>query len=305
MKGNRKLILAVLGAMVLILAFLGSVFYSQMMLPERELRFASDNLLPYRVEIVTNRDSTHYTKSYLLHPEENPDLISKESFWEDGVKWNYVKTEATPKLDKREKEYEHTVSFESSSKDLKILLGMLPVEKAVTTEDGYQGMLLLNPSSVEAKAKGYMSKTVTLKEERSYYNLSSQDLSNVPKSITKDGKLYLLQDVFWQSINTETVDGYRIPDRFMATAAYEAQVKQNIATGFLVEASYTGMVEKDVTEGMLYTIWFEKCDGLFGSVWGFLLAGLLVIVAVAVFVTKGGDRFRKFRESRKTIEERW
>lgn len=305
MKKNQKRILAVLGAVVILLALLGSFFYPHESLSEREFRYETEELLPYRAEIVTEDGKSYYEKTYLFYEDDASEVLPRESFRAEGVLWQFLRVDEEPEMKQTEKEYEHKVTFESASKDMKVLLGMLPVTKDITTEDGYQGKVYLDFASVEAKAKGYQSKTVCLKEKRSYYNLDSQDLTYVPKSITEDGEVYQLKDVSWQSINTADVDGYQIPDRFTAVAEYEANVKRSYATGYEVTASYTGMVTKDIVEAVKYTVVFEKSNGLFGHTAIRIIAGVLFAGLLTAAVGFGIKQLNGYRASKKTIEEGW
>lgn len=305
MQQKHKKTAVILGAILIVLALFGGFFYSQADDTMRELSYESGEIYPYRAEIITKDGNDYYEKTYLFYDGEVPDESITESFRANGARWEYSHTEETPRMKALEKEYVHQVTFDSQSNDLKVLLGMLPLTKEITTEDGYQGVVYLNPSSVEAKAKGYKAKTVHLSETRSYYNLDSQDLSYVPKSITKNGEVYQLKDVSWQSINTETIDGYRLADRFTAFAEYEADVSRNYATGYTVTADYTGNVAKAEKDSVEYTLVFQKSKGIFA---GHFLAMLLPLAATLAMAALSIFSARKIKEktaAKKTIEERW
>lgn len=304
MQKKQKRILAVLGV-VLLLALLGSFFYSHAQWFERELCYETEELFPYRAEIVTEDGKTYYEKTYLLHTDDNSEVLPKDPFRAEGVLWQFLRVDTAPELRQEEKEYEHEETFESSSKDMKVLLGKLSIKKDIITEDGYQGTVYLVPDSIEAKAKDYQNKTVCLQESRSYYNLSGQDLAYVPKSITEDGDVYQLKDVSWQSINTADVDGYRIPDRFTAVAQYEANVKKTYVTNYEITARYSGIVSKDVVEAMKYTVVFEKASGFFLSKAVCILGSVFLIGLLAAAFIVAIKRFKEYKMGRKTIEERW
>ncbi len=305
MKQSHKRIAVLLGAIFIVLTLFGGFFYSHADDAMRELSDEDGRIYPYKAEIITKDGIDYYEKTYLFYDGEVPDESIEASFRANGTRWEYSHTEETPHMKELEKEYVHQVTFDSQSNNLKVLLGMLPLTKEITTEDGYQGVVYLNPSSVEAKAKGYTAKMVSLSEARSFYNLDSQDLSYVPKSLTKNGEVYQLKDVSWQSINTETIDGYHLADRFTALAEYEANVSRNYATGYVATASYTGTVTKAECDSVEYTLVFEKSKGFFDGSFAKLLFSLALILAVAATIIFCVQKIKEVKESKTTIEERW
>ena len=118
-------------------------------------------------------------------------------------------------------------------------------------ENGYEGTLLLDHTSVTVRAKGYDSETENLSANRKYADLPDADLSLIPKSVNEDGKILTLTNVQWSGGE----DGEGNP-RFSASATYSGTSTTRHATGYTVTANYTGRVAKTNCDIVTYTLTF-------------------------------------------------
>ena len=66
------------------------------------------------------------------------------------------------------------------------ILKMLEPKLEVKTEDGYEGVLSLDHTTIQVEAAGYGTSSRTVTAERTYPNLSDADVSLVPKSVNEN-----------------------------------------------------------------------------------------------------------------------
>ena len=293
-------------ALLVVLGLTGSFFYQNYVAEQREIAISTTELLPVKEGWKEEQGSLLYTREYLLKPEETPEALNRESFEEDGIRWEFFEMRKEPRTTHQEKAYEHKVTFESGTGNMKTLLGMLDSTKDITTEDGYQGTVYLDASTIRAEAAGYQNKTVTVQKTREYPYLDSQDLSSVPKSITEGGVTYRFKTVNWQVANTGEVDGYRIPDRYTAIATYESSLTRKAVSGYRVTASYYGVVAKETVEGIQYVMLFSGTPVPFWEQSAVrVLTVILFLAAAAAAAVILIRRVQQKREAEKPMEERW
>ena len=186
-------------------------------------------------------------KVYQLSLSDDPAGIPTVSFERDGVTYELLDLTQKNEIGVDTQEYTETVTQDSNTGDMAAVLKQLDAQKDVVTDEGYSGILLLDHTTVNVKAKGYNTSTKNLSATRTYPNLSDADLSLVPKTTSDGGKTLTLNNVQWS--NGE--DGH-----FTATATYTGTVSSRYATGYVVTANYTGQVSKTDCEIVTYTAIF-------------------------------------------------
>ena len=142
-------------------------------------------------------------------------------------------------------------------------------------------------------ASGYTYKTMTKNGSQMYYNLSSMDISQIPKSIWRDGIQLKLMDVQWIGDNRSASADTAVGNNFAAKGTYQGTYQVNIPSGYIAEVLYKGTVEKEISEQTAYKVTYvgEEVDtGFFDNVSvpyliGFFLFDAVVIV-MAVFLVK-------------------
>ncbi len=150
------------------------------------------------------------------------------------------------------------VTLESKTKDMAGILKMLEPKLEVKTEDGYEGVLSLDHTTIQVEAAGYGTSSRTVTAERTYPNLSDADVSLVPKSVNENGRTLTLADVSWQEAAVDPTDGYDIPIRYTAVASYTGTATSKYATGYTVTADYKGDVTRASCDTVVYTAVFSS-----------------------------------------------
>ncbi|MDR3278688.1 MAG: cell wall anchor protein [Oscillospiraceae bacterium] len=221
---------------------------------------AAPKLYPVSVDTVQIDGTRRIVKTYELDADESPEDISREPFDRGG--WQYILTDVT----KTEtavaaaREHTETVAAVSASKDAAEVLALLTPTMAYSSADGYAGTLTLDISSVKVETAGTKTSGYSVNVTREYPNLSANDTSLIPKTVTENGRTLTLESVDWQAGNTVTVDYDALPEYYTAYAAYTGTASKTVVTGYIVTAEYSGTVAKLNPGKTVYTAYFDGAE---------------------------------------------
>lgn len=215
---------------------------------------APDALLP--VDIILNQEALEIRKVYDLSPTTDPSTLPQESFERDGCRYECSDILREVVIGSETQKVTQTETVESDNKNMETILGLLPQEKVVTTEDGFEGTLYLNLDSIHTEPSGYGSKTSPVTATRRYPNLASADTNHLPKTITEGGRTLNLQDVEWQTDNTYNANDYEIGDRFTAICTYGGTKTVSYVKGYTTTADYVGDAYRTGVTVIRYTVIF-------------------------------------------------
>lgn len=213
-----------------------------------------DALLP--VDIILNQEALEIRKVYDLSPTTDPSTLPREAFDRDGCRYECSDILREVVIGSETQKVTQTETVESDNKSMETILGLLPQEKAVTTEDGFEGTLYLNLDSIHTEPSGYGSKTSPVTATRRYPNLASADTNHLPKTITEGGKTLNLQGVEWQTDNTYNSNDYEIGDRFTAICTYGGSKTVSYVKGYTTTADYVGEAYRTGVTVIRYTVIF-------------------------------------------------
>jgi hypothetical protein len=195
-------------------------------------------------------------KTYELAPNEKPDNISRLPFTRGD--WLYQLTDITKKETNSIDTQNHTetVTLNTDTNDTETILKQLALTMEYTDNDGYVGVLSLDMSSIKVETAGTKSNAYTVTATREYPNLSSNDTSVIPKSVTENGRTLTLSNVDWKTQNYVTIDYDSIPDSYTAVVTYTATAYRTVVTGYITTAEYNGILKKDITGKTVYKAYF-------------------------------------------------
>ena len=214
----------------------------------------------YPAEVRASEENGVYRleKVYYLTAKDDPATIPTADFEREGHTYTLLDLLKNDQTETDTREHIEVVTLESKTKDMAEILKMLEPKLEVKTEDGYEGVLSLDHTTIQVEAAGYGTSSRTVTAERTYPNLSDADVSLVPKSVNENGRTLTLADVSWQEAAVDPTDGYDIPIRYTAVASYTGTATSKYATGYTVTADYKG----DVTRTSCDTIPLEAwCCG--------------------------------------------
>jgi hypothetical protein len=195
-------------------------------------------------------------KTYELGAGEKPEDISRESFTREG--WLYELADITRKetASADAKTHTETVSIDTGTNDIASILNLLAPTVEYQSEDGYAGVLELDIGSIKVETAGTKSSSYSVSAAREYPNLSSNDTSQIPKTIKDNGRTLTLSNIDWKTQNTNAVDYDLIAESYTAYASYTGTASKTTVTGYVTTAEYLGTVSKILTGRTVYTAYF-------------------------------------------------
>lgn len=214
----------------------------------------------YPAEVRASEENGVYRleKVYYLTAKDDPATIPTADFEREGHTYTLLDLLKNDQTETDTREHIEVVTLESKTKDMAKILKMLEPKLEVKTEDGYEGVLSLDHTTIQVEAVGYGTSSRTVTAERTYPNLSDADVSLVPKSVNENGRTLTLADVSWQEAAVDPTDGYDIPIRYTAVASYTGTATSKYATGYTVTADYKGDVTRTSCDTVVYTAVFSS-----------------------------------------------
>lgn len=216
----------------------------------------------YPVEVLEytegDSDEPRISKTYELSHTDDPARIPTEDFERSGRVYTLLDIIKEDQTETDTKEHIEVITLETDTNDMAKIIQLLEPELEITTEDGYTGVLTPDYPSVRVEAAGYKTSTRTVSATRTYPNLSSADVSLIPKTTEEGGRTLTLADVQWQEAATDYQDGYDLAIRYTATATYTGTATSKYATGYTVTADYKGDVTKTECDIVRYTAIFAS-----------------------------------------------
>jgi hypothetical protein len=212
----------------------------------------------YPIDVTETFDGERRTimKTYEIGENENPDDIPRESFIRDGYKYTLTDITKTAIADAESKEHIETVEINSASKSLSEILKLLD-ETMEYTADGFSGVLTLDVSSIKITDTAKTSSSYTQTLTREYPNLSGNDTSFIPKTVTENGATYTLAGVDWKTQTMGDVEDYHVT--YTGTAKYTRTATSTKVTGYTVSAEYKGTIAK-LNNSLIYTAYFSGTE---------------------------------------------
>ncbi len=262
--------------------------------------FAAYTVEPTEVKNGHMGDLKTIEKVYILSSGESPDFIPKDKFTQDGIEYAFEELVAEDNSLEESREHAEPISIHTSTSNAKKVMSQFEPTMDITTEDGFEGTLDIDYTSLDISPAGYGKQSYTINESRSYPNLMDADTSLVPKTINKDGATLSLTNISWQSAANNNIDGQEVAVRYTANATYSGTGTKSYVKGYTATVVYKGEIKKIVNDTITYTAVFaevpqlvdmeEAPKGHFASYWWAYLTGLLAL---------GGGGYGAYRLIRK------
>lgn len=130
--------------------------------------------------------------------------------------------------------------------------------KKEISEDGYKGTLELQNDSLEIKVNNSYQEEYKVYLQRTYNNVSSNDINDIPKEIKENGTTYYLVNPIWNISTTEKVDNNDIPVTYNGTMYYEGIKVRTIVRNYKASIKYTGTLEKEIIDSVTYNVEYKE-----------------------------------------------
>ena len=233
-------------------------------------------------------------KTYVIDVDEDISDVADGAFELDGYAYSQIDIKSEAIVETEEKEVEQLEKASVAAQGAQEIYKTIGETIEYADEDGFHGELKPDLENVKYYASGYTYKTMTKNGSQMYYNLSSMDISQIPKSIWRDGIQLKLMDVQWIGDNRFASADTAVGNNFAAKGIYQGTYQVNIPSGYTAEVLYKGTVEKEISEQTAYKVTYvgEEVDtGFFDNVSvpyliGFFLFDAAVIAAAILLVKK-------------------
>lgn len=213
----------------------------------------------YPVNVVETEENglRQIVKTYELSEQESPADIPRESFDLNG--WHYEMSDVTKKetASGDVREHKKTIELATETNNMEAIIKLLAPTIEHTTEDGYQGVLTLDIKSIVVETAKTKKSTFPITAIREYPNLSSNDASFVPKTISDNGRTLALSNVTWKTATATTTDYNQLPNSYTAVVTYTTTGSKTVVTGYTTRADYNGTLSKLIKGKTIYSAIFQ------------------------------------------------
>ena len=215
--------------------------------------------VPTETVIQNLNGSQQAIKTYQLQPDQDPQLLIEAPFELEGYRYTFAGIVKTENTISESKLHTETVTVETEKDDLSVILEAL--NPTMEYDDGvFRGTLNLDHTSLKTEAASYVSKSYTVTDTKTIGPLDRNDMSYVPATTVKNGKMLKLANVEWEVIGTDLVGETLMPSSYQAIATYSSKSSYNAATGYITTAEYTGTVTHEGIEDVTYVLTYHGCE---------------------------------------------
>ena len=125
-------------------------------------------------------------------------------------------------------------------------------------DDGYSGTLTRDNSTLKIQIKDSYQEEYKVYLQKSYENVSSNELNGIPKEIKENGTTYYLVNPVWNIAETEMISNSEVPVKYNGIMYYEGVKTKTIITSYLATVKYSGTLEKQVPDTSIFTVEYEE-----------------------------------------------
>lgn len=125
----------------------------------------------YPAEVRASEENGVYRleKIYYLTAKDDPATIPTADFEREGRTYTLLDLLKNDQTETDTREHIEVVTLGSKTKDMAEILKMLEPKLEVKTEDGYEGVLSLDHTTIQVEAAGYGISSRTVTAERTYH----------------------------------------------------------------------------------------------------------------------------------------
>jgi len=125
-------------------------------------------------------------------------------------------------------------------------------------EDGYTGTLKRDNSSLKISINDSYQEEYKVYLQKTYENVPSNELNNIPKEIKANGTTYYLVNPVWDIADTDMVSNIEVPIKYNGTMYYEGIKTKTIVTSYLATIKYDGVLEKEVLDTTTFNVKYKE-----------------------------------------------
>ena len=185
------------------------------------------NCLGYS-EVDTQIKDNKLIKKYTVNVDEEQEFLNsiQKEFEDETYKYSLSETKKTGGNYTEKKNIETTKTITLNTKDTQKILSNLPATIDYN-EDEYIGKYILNTDNLDIKTNYNGYTEYLIEQNKSYSDLSRNDLDFIPKQILKNGTKLDLLKVDWKVQSTKFIGDYEVADKYIANCYYAGKIKKD------------------------------------------------------------------------------
>lgn len=236
-----------------------------------------------------------YTVDY-KNADEFYNSIDKAIF-ENKIGYELENIDRTDNLKSLTKEKEIVETLETSTDNLEKVISMFNETKD-SEEDGYTGILTRDNSSLKISINNSYQEEYKVYLQKTYKNVPSNELNDIPKTIKNNGITYYLVNPVWTISETTKVSDSDVPLKYNGTMYYEGVKSKTIVTSYLATIKYSGVLEMQVPDTTTFRVAYKEVKdytGIINTILAtsgiFLLSGIIIfhIRNVKIYNLQNGE----------------
>ena len=252
------------------------------------MAFAAPKPLEEAYEKIGN---SYIKKTYVINNTEEIFDTMDTTFELNGLVYHQIDISSKPVVEVLTKDVKQTEETTVASRNDAAVLKKLGATKQYTDEEGYQATLKAEKGSINYTHGS-----------RTYYNLSSMDFSQIPKSIWEGGVYLTLMDVKWIGDNNLASGDTAVGNTYAAVGYYTGTYSVKIPSGYRASVLYKGTAKKEISEQTAYTITYLGEESMPQQEeklpLGFIIGGIGLALAAI-----GTGIYLFLRDKRNSLEE--
>ena len=130
--------------------------------------------------------------------------------------------------------------------------------KIEMTEDEMSGTLELQNNSLNLKVNDSYIEQYKVSLIKTYENVPSNELNDVPKTIEENGTTYYLINPIWTVSQVEKVEGQDVPIAYNGEMQYEGIKERTVVKSYLATVTYKGTLEKEEINSITFQIKYKE-----------------------------------------------
>lgn len=205
---------------------------------------------------------------------------------ENKIGYNLENVERVDNFKTLTKEQETIEEIETNTNNLEKVISLFNETKDFEN-DGYTGVLTRDDDSLKISIKDSYQEEYKVYLQKTYNNVLSNELNDIPKEINENGTTYYLTNPVWTIAETENISNNEVPVKYNGTMYYEGVKTKTIVTSYLATIKYTGTLEKQVHNTTTFTVKYKEVKE-FGHIVSAIVgtAGIVFFSGVIVFNIK-------------------
>ena len=208
--------------------------------------FASNNLKTIEKQITVD-----YKKADDTYNNISKNIVENKGYYE------LENVDRVDNLKTLTKEHEIVEEKVTSTDDIGTVINMFNDTKDIEL-DGYVGTLKRDNSSLKIEINDSYQEEYKVYLQKSYDNVPSNELNNIPKIIKESGTTYYLINPVWNISKTESISNNEVPVKYNGTMYYEGVKTKTIVTSYLATIKYTGTISKEVVDTTTFTMQYKE-----------------------------------------------